>query len=412
MAERPTPTLEFVADGCPDCGRRVVSLPKDPVPIPDDFDWTVRDFEGFRRVMLEDLAAADPERQRWTEADLEVALVEVLAAGLDRASHALDTVFAERFVASARMPRSLVLLLKMVDGIGPAFAAVGAELTEPERESYGFDGSTDRIAALLAALTARPGLLDVAGAAGLSDLGRILSFITCDDLAHFLETCPLIAQVLVRWRREGGAGVYEVVTLLSATETRLRDRVDALPAGVRQAFIDWVLAATGRAIPPDQVHPLMLLTPAALAAFSIRTAIERIVAPLLPIGTSLRMIDGIRVGVFIRLCVHVASGFYRSEVEQAVRQVLSTDPAQLFDPRSFGFGDPLYLSDLHEALMAVAGVEGVLVNRLQIAGRPESDATVSGILRPGPQEALTLDPVNPSSRTGYVILELRGGQVG
>lgn len=412
MTERPVPTLEFLEDGCPDCGRRRVTLPRDPVPIPDDFDWTARDYEGFRRVMLEDLAAADPERQRWTAADLEVALVEVLAAGLDRASHALDTVFAERFVASARMPRSLVLLLKMIDGIDPAFEAVGAELTEPERERHGFDGSTDRIDALLAALTARPGLMDVARTAGLSELGEILSFITLDDLARFLEGCPLIAQVLVRWRMEAGFGVYEAVTLMTETGMRLHDRVDELSPGVADAFTDWVIAETDRAIPPDQVHPLMLLTPAALGAFSIRTAIQRITAPLLPIGTSLRLVDGIRVGVFIRLCVHVTPGFYRSEVEQAVRQVLSAEPGQLFDPLNYGFGDALYLSDLQEALMAVPGVDGVLVNRLQVAGRPESDATVSGILRPGPQEALTLDPVNPSSETGYVLLELRGGQVG
>lgn len=412
MAERPVADLEFLSDGCPDCGRRQVTLPRAPVPVPDDFDWTVRDFEGFRRVMLEDLAAADPERQRWTEADMELTIVEVLAAGLDRASHTLDTMFAERFVATARMPHSLVLLLKMIDGVDPAFTAVGAELTETERALHGFDGSQDQIDALLSVLPVRPKLMDVARTAGLSQLDAILSFITLDDLARFLETCPLIAEVLVRWRMEGGFGVYEVVTLMTETGLRLHDRVDEI-GPQQEAFTDWVLSERDRAVPPDQaVHPLLLLTPAVLASFTIRTALARIVQPLLPIGTGLRMIDGIRVGVFIRLCVHVSPNFYRSEVEAEVRQVLSAAPGQLFDLKAYGFGDVLYLSDVEEALMALAGVEGVLINRLQIAGRPSSDATLSGVLRPGPHEALTLDPTNPSSETGYVLLDLRGGQIG
>ncbi len=117
MAERPIPDLVFLPDGCPDCGKRQVTLPSDPVPIPDDFDWTARDFEGFRRVMFEDMAASDPERQRWTSADMEMVIIETLAAGLDRASHTLDAVFAERFTQTARMPVSLVMLLKMIDGV-------------------------------------------------------------------------------------------------------------------------------------------------------------------------------------------------------------------------------------------------------------------------------------------------------
>jgi hypothetical protein len=412
MADRPQAELEFLEDGCPDCARRRVVLPRPPVPVPDDFDWSVRDFEGFRRVMLEDLAASDPERRRWTEADMEVALVEVLAAGLDRASHALDQVFAERFVTTARMPRSLVLLLKMIDGIDPAFEAVGAELTEAERARHGFDGSADQVSALRAAMEARPALMDVARAAGLSELGTIQSFITLDDLSAFLAACPLITQALVRWRMEAGFGVFEAVVLMTETERRLHDTVSELgPAAA--AFTDWVLAERDRAIPPEQsVHPLLLLDETALAGFSIRTAIARLVTPLLPIGTSLRLIDGVRVGVFIRLCVHISPSFFRSEVEAEVRAVLSAAPGRLFDPENYGFGDALYLSDVQEALMAVAGVDGVLINRLQIAGRPESEATASGVLTPGPQEALTLDPVNPSSETGYVLLELRGGQVG
>lgn len=412
MAERPVPILEYLPGNCPDCARRVTDIPRPPVPVPDDFDWTARDFEGFRRVMLEDLAAADPERQRWTEADTELAVVEVLAAGLDRASHALDTLFAERFVATARMPRSLVLLLRMVDGLDPAYEALRAELTPGERIEYGFAPGTAQTEALVRVLSARPQLMGIARAAGLSRIGEFLSFVTLDSLAAFLETCPLVAKAMVRRRVETGVAVHEAVLLLRETGLRLHDRVAEI-GGHRDAFGEWFVNERDRAVPPDQaVHPLLMLTQAQLDAFTIRSALTRICAPLLPLGTELRLTDGRRVGVFIRLCVHVDRNFYRSEVEAAVRQALSAQPGMLFDPARYGFGEAAYLSDIEQGLMACPGVVGVVVNRLQIAGRPETEATATGILRPRRNEALTLDPVTPNAETGYVLLTMEGGQVG
>ena len=412
MANRPQPVLEYLVDSCPDCARRTTTLPRDRVQIPDDFDWTARDFEGFRRVMLEDLAAANPERQRWTEADMELALVEVLAAGLDRASHALDTVFAERFVATARMPASMVALLRMIDGIDPAYEAVGAELTGAERLDYGFDGSTAQTEALTRALTSRPQLMDIARGAGLSRIGTFLSFVTLESLAEFLQGCPLISKAVVRRRLEAGQQIFEAVLLMRETGLRLHDRVAEIGPH-HEAFLQWFLLERDRAIPPDQaVHPLLALTPAQLDSFTLRTALSRIVTPLLPLGTGLRLLDGRRVGVFIRLCLHVDRNFFRSEVEAAARQILSASPGQLFDPQHYGFGDAAYLSDLEQALMACPGVAGVIISRFQIAGRPETEATLSGILRPQKNEALTLDPVNPNAETGYVLLSLQGGLVG
>ena len=78
MAADPVPELLF--DGrCPDCGRRQVDLPDLLPEVGDDIDWDQRDYDGFRLFMLQELAARFPERRRWTPADVEVALVEVLA---------------------------------------------------------------------------------------------------------------------------------------------------------------------------------------------------------------------------------------------------------------------------------------------------------------------------------------------
>ena len=60
-------------------------MPRALPALGDDFDWLLRDYDGFRLFMLEELAARYPERRRWTPADLEVVLVEALAVDSDRA---------------------------------------------------------------------------------------------------------------------------------------------------------------------------------------------------------------------------------------------------------------------------------------------------------------------------------------
>ena len=82
--------------------------------IADDFDWRARDYDSFRLFMMQELAYRFPERRRWTPADVEVVIVELLAAALDRASHALDAVQAERYLETARRPQSVRRLLKLI----------------------------------------------------------------------------------------------------------------------------------------------------------------------------------------------------------------------------------------------------------------------------------------------------------
>ena len=113
MADLKDPILEFDG-GCPDCGERLAVL---PIPVPgvaNDFDWTSRDYDSFRLFMMQELAYRFPDRRRWTPADMEVVVVELLAAALDRASHALDAVQAERYLETARRPQSVRRLLKLI----------------------------------------------------------------------------------------------------------------------------------------------------------------------------------------------------------------------------------------------------------------------------------------------------------
>src|ERR1044072_8668805 len=95
MADTPTQVLEFDLFGFRDCGSRTAVLPR---PLPDvggDFDWRARDYDALRVFMIEELIARFPERRRWTAADLEVVIIEALAALADHLSDMADRVAQE-----------------------------------------------------------------------------------------------------------------------------------------------------------------------------------------------------------------------------------------------------------------------------------------------------------------------------
>src|SRR6185369_3749462 len=158
MAELPAVLLSFPG-GCPDCGDRQAKLPAPLPAVGDDFDWRVRDYDGFRLAMLEELAARFPERTRWTPADLETVIVEALAAVLDQLSDRLDRVAAEAYLETARRPESVRRLLQYIgyDAVLAALAA-GDIQPAPGRESS---------AILDAAWLANPHMMDDARAAGV-----------------------------------------------------------------------------------------------------------------------------------------------------------------------------------------------------------------------------------------------------
>ena len=131
MAENPQITLEF-GGRCPDCAERRVALPPALPAVGDDFDWLVRDFDSLRRFMLEELAARFPERRRWTPGDLEVVLLEVLAAVLDQLSDMADRTAAEALLETARRPQSVRRLLSLIGfdaatDEGVEFTTVGSD---------------------------------------------------------------------------------------------------------------------------------------------------------------------------------------------------------------------------------------------------------------------------------------------
>ena len=134
MAATPVPTLHF-APACVDCGFREVQLPESLPAVGDDFDWLVRDYDGFRLFMLEEMAARFPERRRWTPADMEVVIVETLSVVLDQLSDMLDRVHREAFLETARQPQSVRRLLAMIGYDAVALADARARIPEPTAPS-------------------------------------------------------------------------------------------------------------------------------------------------------------------------------------------------------------------------------------------------------------------------------------
>ncbi len=89
--------------GCPsrfDCGHPGAA----PAPVPGPLvrDYLAKDFDSFRQLMLDRLTLTLPLWHERNPADLQVALVELLAFVADRLSYEQDAVATESYLGTAR----------------------------------------------------------------------------------------------------------------------------------------------------------------------------------------------------------------------------------------------------------------------------------------------------------------------
>jgi hypothetical protein len=305
----------------------------------------------------------------------------------------------------------------MIDGVAPALSALRQVMRRDERARFGFDDpSVAPASALFAALDAHPQLIDIAKSAALEGVNRLVSCISLDDLHDHLHDVPLFSQVRARYLNEGGVAIYEAAVLLQDSSWRLFSLIDDL-GQFTDDFIAYFRVAEAELTPPTDGLAagnagLPALSDAEIRQTSIRAAVMYVLQPLMPIGTRLRLVEGQTIGVYMRLCVEVAPTYFRSEVGAAVRDVLSAGANGMFQQTQFGFGQPLYVSDIQEALSALAGVQGVIISHLQMVGVPGSEASGSGVLIPPANRALSLDADNPGPETGYYSLKMSGGLIG
>ncbi len=103
--------IDCLADG--DCRSEETCEPAD-LPAPQ-LDYLAKDYESFRRLMLDRLATTIPDWIERNPADFGVAIVEVLASAADRLSYHQDAVATEAYLSLARLRRSVRRHARLLD---------------------------------------------------------------------------------------------------------------------------------------------------------------------------------------------------------------------------------------------------------------------------------------------------------
>lgn len=404
MADTPQTVLVF-QNGCPDCGQRKVELPP-PLPGPgDDFDWTARDFDGLRRFILEELAARFPDRRRWTPADMEVALVEVLAALLDQLSDMADRVFAEAYLETARRPDSVRRLLGMIgyDAVAAADALGQIEVAEETSDAEAF--------ALLESFWAdNPYEMERARLAGPVAIRTQHRMVTVQDYAERLEDHPLVVRATAWLRWTGAWSTIDVAVVLWDTTLALDGRVpdpdeaDSVPLAqrIRRLQADIVRFHEERRLPvPDWTsHP------------TARTVLRPYLDAYRMTGQEVILRDAAPVGITIIASLVVDPNYFQSEVRVAAEQALGREPGGFFEPGRLRFGEDLFASDVIATLMALDGVRNVCLIRFKRAGIRNPDQSQSGRITLEGLEIAVCDNDPARPERGYVSVRTHGGRSG
>jgi hypothetical protein len=395
------PVAELLFDGaCPDCGRRLIDLPDILPAVGDDFDWDQRDYDGFRLFMLQELVARFPERRRWTPADVEVALVEILAYGLDQLSDALDRAAAESFLETARRPESLRRLLLL---IGYDVAAMAKRLRTPP-----FAELSDLEA--LAPLTPadaerfdrwwldRPEQMDQARLAGPRAIHDQHRMVTLEDFERQLEQHPLVLRAHA-WERWDGS--WSTVHVAVIPWQRLDLDADST------VYSDEVWDQT-RAFHAERD----LALPARNDLPNVRSVLYPYIEAYRMVGQEVVLDEAVEVGITLTLSIQVNGQYFQSEVRHAVERALGTGPGGFFAPGRLRFGEDLWASDLYQLLMGLSGIDNICINRFKRLGDRFQDETASGRIVLEGLEVAICDNDSARPERGYYRLLLHGGRKG
>src|SRR6266540_858660 len=131
-------------------------------------------------------------------------------------------------------------------------------------------------------------------------------------------------------------------------------------------------------------------------------------------GHDLELERPVTVPLDLLLEVCVKPGYFRTDVQQALldrlsNHVLPDGTRGFFHPDNFTFGQPVYLSQLFEAAMAVAGVEWVQAQRFQRFGKAPAQELEHEVLTPAPREVPVLDNDPNFPENGRLELAMKGG---
>lgn len=109
----------FTLEGTPPPPEESALAAKSPTPQPASIDYLAKDYESFRRLMLERMTLTIPS---WTErnpSDYGIAVIEALAYAADDLSYYQDSVGTEAYLGTARRRVSLARHARLLDyGVG------------------------------------------------------------------------------------------------------------------------------------------------------------------------------------------------------------------------------------------------------------------------------------------------------
>ncbi len=392
MADNPKTRLSFEGR-CPDCAERQIDLPP-PLPVVgDDFDWMVRDFDSFHRFMLEELAARFPERTRWTPADMEVVLLEVLAAVLDQLSDMADRVAAEAFLETARRPESVRRLLGLIG----YDAATAAGLVD---DSSDMENGKTREEKLERLWRQNRVPMDMARQEGPRAIHTQRRMVTVEDYANRLKEHPLVLRAHA-WSEWSGSWTTIRVAVVLWNDCLLD-----------QDELDYPIELQGMV---NNYHFKQGLWPLVWEPESpptIRTALRFCLDAYRMLGQEVVLEDVLPVGIKMSLSIRVADNFFRSEVRHAVQDALGTGPGGFFEPGRLGFGEDLFAGDIFQVVMSLDGVKNVCLNRFKRFGDHYPDQADTGqiVLEELEIAVCNNDPANPER--GFYNLSLHGGRKG
>lgn len=391
MAETPVPELKF-AGVCPDCGGREVALPPPLPKVGDDFDWAVRDYDGFRLFMLEELAARFPERTRWTPADMEVVLVEQLAALLDQLSDMQDRVANEAYLDTARRPESVRRLLSLI-----GYDAIRRAQAHGEIDPSEIDPVKQR-ALLESYWFKNPAAMEWARRAGPREIFTQRRMVTLEDYANRLEDHPLVLRAAA-WQQWCGSWFTVRVALINWKNTALDATPPPLLAELKQS-VETFHAERGLCVPDWAANP------------SFRSILRPYLDAYRMVGQEVLLQDADLVGITLSLSVRIKPEYFQSEVRESIREALGQGPGGFFEPGRLRFGEDLYGSDIVQALMALDGVTHVCLNRFKRIGSQFPDQSESGRIELKGLEVAVCDNDPAHPELGYYRLVLHGGRFG
>lgn len=389
MANSPSVKLHYQG-ACPNCGIREVQLPAALADTGDDFDWQVRDYDGFRLFMLAELAARFPERKRWTPADLEVALVEVMATILDQLSDMTDRVAAEAYLETANRPATVRQLLNFIGYDAIALANAKNQIPNELNEDLA-------IKALEDFWRSNPHAMKQAKRAGPREIHTQKRMVTVDDYAIRLREHPLVVHAHANSEWSGSW-----FTVIIAVITRGNNGLDlSYPLEHKEQIVEFHQALNVTVPLLEGIKPP-----------TIRMILRPYIDALRMVGQEVLLQDPIYIGIYMSISVKIASNFFQSELRHTITQILGHGPSGFFEAGQQGFGEDLYASDIIAALMSLDGVDYVCLNRFKRIGSQYPDRAEAGFI---PLEGLEVALCNNDSAipsNGYYRLKLQGGNKG